>query len=412
MHFSTTSTTLSLLVLALFSLDGLKCARTTNRDRHQPSAPARTSSSKASSSNGSDESDLLTDECPEPNGYFADGYQCDKYYECVEGAINEKLCPDGMVFNDYSILHEKCDLPFNIDCTSRPQLQEPKPSLNCPRQNGYFAHENATICDKFYYCVDGKYNMITCPSGLVYNERTGICTWPDEAKKKHCSSEVGEEVPDRVKKRQKRESEWLSEEEEEEEDNEASASYEGSNEESDGDEEENSGNKRSSSESIGNDYYDDSIAFTSSESQFPTDDEFENFDAEFAEFGLSDEYVSSESLKKDRIIKRRRNDDDNMDELDDYVKEYVRQANKDGGGKAAGMDLRYYERIAEEAVKKEEEKKAAQGRTSEEAVTAKNQRLGKEAAYAGANQIVATPVNRTVYGLGNLQIYRCVIGVS
>lgn len=223
--------------------------------------------------------------------------------------------------------------------------------------------------------------------------------------------EVGEEVPDRVKKRQKRESEWLSEEEEEE-DNEASASYEGSNEESDGDEEENSGNKRSSSESIGNDYYDDSIAFTSSESQFPTDDEFENFDAEFAEFGLSDEYVSSESLKKDRIIKRRRNDDDNMDELDDYVKEYVRQANKDGGGKAAGMDLRYYERIAEEAVKKEEEKKAAQGRTSEEAVTAKNQRLGKEAAYAGANQIVATPVNRTVYGLGNLQIYRCVIGVS
>jgi hypothetical protein len=23
----------------------------------------------------------------------------------------------------------------------------------------------------------------------VYNEKTGICTWPDEAKKKGCSSE-------------------------------------------------------------------------------------------------------------------------------------------------------------------------------------------------------------------------------
>lgn len=64
-----------------------------------------------------------------------------------------------------------------------------KPSLHCPRQNGYFAHEDSTVCGQFYFCVDGKYNMITCPSGLVYNERTGICTWPDEAKKSGCSSQ-------------------------------------------------------------------------------------------------------------------------------------------------------------------------------------------------------------------------------
>jgi Chitin binding Peritrophin-A domain. len=67
--------------------------------------------------------------------------------------------------------------------------EEPQPSLHCPRKNGYFSHEDAKICDKFYYCVDGKFNMISCPDGLVYNEKTGICTWPDEAKKKHCSSE-------------------------------------------------------------------------------------------------------------------------------------------------------------------------------------------------------------------------------
>lgn len=45
------------------------------------------------------------------------------------------------------------------------------------------------MCGQFYFCVDGKFNMITCPSGLVYNEKTGICTWPDEAKKKGCSSQ-------------------------------------------------------------------------------------------------------------------------------------------------------------------------------------------------------------------------------
>ncbi|KAI5699384.1 hypothetical protein M8J75_002064 [Diaphorina citri] len=130
-----------------------------------------------------------TDQCPEPNGYFADAYQCDKYYECKDGKITEKLCPDGMVFNDYSSQQEKCDLPFNLDCSQRPELQPAKPSLHCPRQNGYFAHEDSTVCGQFYFCVDGKYNMITCPSGLVYNERTGICTWPDEAKKSGCSSQ-------------------------------------------------------------------------------------------------------------------------------------------------------------------------------------------------------------------------------
>jgi len=67
--------------------------------------------------------------------------------------------------------------------------EEPQPSLHCPRKNGYFAHEEPHTCDKFYYCVDGKFNMISCPDGLVYNEKTGICTWPDEAKKKGCSSE-------------------------------------------------------------------------------------------------------------------------------------------------------------------------------------------------------------------------------
>lgn len=67
-------------------------------------------------------------------------------------------------------------------------LEEPQPSEHCPRKHGYFGHEEANICDKFYYCVDGKFNMITCPSGLVYNDKAGICSWPDEAKKKGCSS--------------------------------------------------------------------------------------------------------------------------------------------------------------------------------------------------------------------------------
>lgn len=31
--------------------------------------------------------------------------------------------------------------------------------------------------------------MITCPAGLVFNPKTGICTWPDETSKIGCTSE-------------------------------------------------------------------------------------------------------------------------------------------------------------------------------------------------------------------------------
>lgn len=67
--------------------------------------------------------------------------------------------------------------------------ETPIPSQNCPRKNGYFGHKNQNICDTFYYCVDGQFNMITCPSGLVFNPKTGICTWADEAGRQGCSSE-------------------------------------------------------------------------------------------------------------------------------------------------------------------------------------------------------------------------------
>ncbi|KAF4525421.1 hypothetical protein B566_EDAN004164 [Ephemera danica] len=166
------------------------------------------SGSRTTTTTAAPNDDEFTDECPD-DGFFADESQCDKYYACTNGVIDERLCPDGMVFNDFSHKHEKCDLPFGIDCSQRPKLrlkllrnfihsdklmlyitEEPQPSEHCRRKNGYFQHEDAKICDKFYYCVDGKFNMIMCPDGLVYSEKVGICTWPDEAKKKGCASEA------------------------------------------------------------------------------------------------------------------------------------------------------------------------------------------------------------------------------
>lgn len=38
--------------------------------------------------------------------------------------LTERLCKDGLVFNDYDINVEKCDLPYNLDCTKKWRLRE------------------------------------------------------------------------------------------------------------------------------------------------------------------------------------------------------------------------------------------------------------------------------------------------
>ncbi|KAK7084860.1 chitin binding [Halocaridina rubra] len=127
--------------------------------------------------------------CPSPNGFFADAVQCDKYYHCVDSVMTEKLCPDGMAFNELNPKVEKCDFLFQANCEGRPQLQTPKPAENCPRQNGYFPHEDPTNCREFFLCTAGISSMITCPESLSFSMKTGTCVWPEDSGRTNCVSE-------------------------------------------------------------------------------------------------------------------------------------------------------------------------------------------------------------------------------
>jgi hypothetical protein len=102
----------------VFRAPGLLASSALAQRKGPGSRPKTTTASPA------DDDELFSDDCPEPNGFFADSSQCDKYYACTNGVIEERLCPDGMVFNDYSPDQEKCDLPFNIDCSQRPALRK------------------------------------------------------------------------------------------------------------------------------------------------------------------------------------------------------------------------------------------------------------------------------------------------
>ena len=95
----------------------------------------------------------------------------------------------------------------------RPHSEPANATANCPRQNGYFAHSDPTVCDQFFFCSSGQgvlaerklfdsiiteplsyllifftANLITCPGGLVFNPNTGTCSWPGEANRAGCQS--------------------------------------------------------------------------------------------------------------------------------------------------------------------------------------------------------------------------------
>merc|ERR1739848_846822 len=63
--------------------------------------------------------------CPEKDGCFEDTNQCDKYYDCLDGIAEERLCPDGLVFDPFSRKREPCDHYFNVDCGDRLEPQQP-----------------------------------------------------------------------------------------------------------------------------------------------------------------------------------------------------------------------------------------------------------------------------------------------
>ncbi|CAO1378757.1 unnamed protein product [Diamesa serratosioi] len=132
-------------------------------------------------------------QCPVKNGQYEDSVQCDKFYECTDGVAKERLCPDGLVFDEGLRKVNKCDQPFNIDCGDRTELQAPRPKNDyCPRRNGFFAHPDPAICNIFYNCIDGEYIENKCTGGLHFDEYSGTCVWPDAANREGCNPELKE----------------------------------------------------------------------------------------------------------------------------------------------------------------------------------------------------------------------------
>lgn len=131
-------------------------------------------------------------QCPPEDGFYRDHVQCDKYFDCYRGAMTEKVCPDGLVFDaSLGSRVEQCNYPFIVECPVDATLQPPQPNgIECPRQNGYFEHEDPATCHQYYECVGGVFVKRSCPTGLVFDEFTGTCQWEHTGVRAGCGARV------------------------------------------------------------------------------------------------------------------------------------------------------------------------------------------------------------------------------
>lgn len=63
-------------------------------------------------------------QCLEKNARYPVPDQCDKYVECTDGIPEEKLCSDGLLFNDKAgVFTFPCQYPIDVNCTTRARFQ-------------------------------------------------------------------------------------------------------------------------------------------------------------------------------------------------------------------------------------------------------------------------------------------------
>lgn len=125
--------------------------------------------------------------------------QCDLYYECYEGQGFLQSCPNGL---NYKVsgrhgLIGVCDYPHNTNCREREERNPPQSTEHCDWLYGIFGHE--TSCTRYWTCWNGTATEQFCIGGLLYNEETHACDWPQNVAgcQKHplCKDDANGNVP-------------------------------------------------------------------------------------------------------------------------------------------------------------------------------------------------------------------------
>jgi len=170
-------------------------------DTYEPQQPQRPPPSSAIRSN------LLSGgggaaDCRQKTRHLPHEKYCDLYYSatgCDDGQKLLRSCPNGLLYTGSGRhgLIGVCDYPHNVDCQGREKHNPPQSTEHCDWLYGIFGHE--TSCTRYWTCWNGTATEQFCVGGLLYNEETHACDWPQNVGgcQKHplCKDDANGNVP-------------------------------------------------------------------------------------------------------------------------------------------------------------------------------------------------------------------------
>merc|ERR1712223_1428893 len=141
--------------------------------------PAVAALSLALSVSAEEEQILQDDPCLAKSKVIGDVTYCDRYWECEFGQPELYDCPNGLVWvGKNQGIADGCDYPWrhtNI-CKNKDPANPPHSTEHCDWLYGIFGHE--TSCTRYWTCWNGTATEQFCIGGLLYNEETHACDWP------------------------------------------------------------------------------------------------------------------------------------------------------------------------------------------------------------------------------------------
>lgn len=139
------------------------------------------------------------DPCKTKQRVVSDEVYCDRYWECVGNQPELYDCPNGLVFAGKNRgVTEGCDYPWRANyCEGKQLANGPISTEHCDWLYGIFGHE--TSCTRYWTCWNGTAAEQLCIGGLLYNEASHSCDWPENVDgcQKHplCNEDANGNVP-------------------------------------------------------------------------------------------------------------------------------------------------------------------------------------------------------------------------
>jgi len=129
-------------------------------------------------------------------GYFADPFNCRKYWHCVpHGTSTHHICPDNQLFD---LVYKGCNFPEQTDCGDRPicgdcdedcvtpePTNEPTISPDCGGHTDYCQHTSdgwfpdPYNCRKYWRCVNHEGTHFKCPDDQLFDLTYDGCNFPN-----------------------------------------------------------------------------------------------------------------------------------------------------------------------------------------------------------------------------------------